>query len=135
MYKDKKAMSIMFNGLYKNMFDNVIIYTTSKEAWDTIQTLCEGTEQVRENKMQLPIQQYEHFHFKQSETLNETYSRFQKLINGFQLYGKVYATKDTNLKFLRSLPKDWNPMNVSLRHSHDFKDYNLEKPYGVLKTY
>ena len=26
-------------------------------------------------------------------------------------------------------------MIVSLRHSHEFNDYNLEKLYGVLKTY
>ena len=65
VHKDKKAMNIMFNGLDKDMFDNVIKCTTSKEVWwDTIQILCEETEQVRENKMQLLIQQYEHFHFK-----------------------------------------------------------------------
>ena len=61
VHKDKKAMNILFNGLDKDMFDNVIKCTTSKEVWDTIQILCEGTEQVRENKMQLLIQQYEHF--------------------------------------------------------------------------
>ena len=26
-------------------------------------------------------------------------------------------------------------MTISLRHSHEFKDYNLEKLYGVLKLY
>ena len=26
-------------------------------------------------------------------------------------------------------------MNVSLRHSHVFKEYTLEKLYGVLRTY
>ena len=57
------------------MFDNVINCTTS-EVWDTVQIMCEGTEQVRENKMQLLIQQYEDFHFKKSETLSDTYSRF-----------------------------------------------------------
>ena len=31
MHKDKKAMNILFNGLDKNMFDNVITYTTSKK--------------------------------------------------------------------------------------------------------
>ena len=76
VHKDKKAMNILFNGLDKNMFDNVINCTTSKEVCDTIQTLFEGTEKVRENNMQLLIQQYEHFHFKQGETLNETYSKF-----------------------------------------------------------
>ena len=84
--------------------------------------------------MQLLIYKYEHFHFKQGETLNETYSRFQKLLNGLKLYGRVYATKDINLKFLRSLPNEWKPMTISVRHSHEFKDYNLEKRYGVLKT-
>ena len=135
MHKDKKAMNILFIGLDKDMFGNVINCTTSKEVWDTIQILCEGTEQVRENKMQLLIQQYEHFHFKQSETLSDTYIRFQKLLNAMKLYGRVYLIKDTNFKFLRSLPKEWKPMTVSHRHSHEFKDYNLEKLYGVLKTY
>ena len=36
---------------------------------------------------------------------------------------------------MRSLPKEWKPMIVSLRHSHEFKEYNLEKLYRVLKTY
>ena len=85
--------------------------------------------------MQFLIQQYEHFHFKQGETLNETYNKFQKLLNGLKIFWRVYATKDTNLKFLRSLPKDLKPMIVSLKHSREFKDYNLEKLYGVLKTY
>lgn len=47
----------------------------------------------------------------------------------------VYQIEDTNLKFLRSLPKGWKPMIVSLRHSQEYNDYNLEKLYGVLKIY
>ena len=63
VHKEKKAMNILFNGLDSDMFDNVINCSTAKEIWDTVQTICEGTEQVRENKMQLLIQQYENFHF------------------------------------------------------------------------
>ena len=36
VHKDKKAMNILFNGLDKDMFDNVINCTTSKEVCDTI---------------------------------------------------------------------------------------------------
>ena len=50
VHKDKKATNILFNGLDKDMFENVINCTTSTEVWDTIQILCEGTEQVREKK-------------------------------------------------------------------------------------
>ena len=105
VHKEKKAINILFNGQDKNMFDNLINFTTSKEVWDTLQTLCEGLEQVRRNKIQLLIQKYEAFHSNHGEFVNDTYSRFQKLLNGLNLYGRTYSTEDTNLKFLRSLPK------------------------------
>ena len=56
VHKNKKIMKILFNGLDQEMFDSVISCSTSKEVWDTIRTICEGNEQVRENKMQLLIQ-------------------------------------------------------------------------------
>lgn len=135
VHKDKKTMNIPFNGLDQDMFDNVINCATSKEVWDTIQTLFQCTEQVKENKMQLLIQKYEHFHSKKNENLTDVFSRFQKLLNGLKIYGRVYQTKDSNLKFLRSLSKEWKPMTVSLRQSQDFSGYTLERLYGVLKTY
>ncbi|KAL8093464.1 hypothetical protein AgCh_035369 [Apium graveolens] len=135
VHKDKKAMNILFNGLDQDMFDNVINSQTAKEIWDTVQLICEGTEQVRENKMQLLIQQYEYFHFEEGESLNDTFNRFQKLLNGLKLYDRVYQIKDSNIKFLRSLPKEWKPMTVSLRNSQDYKDFTLERLYGILKTY
>ena len=82
--------------------------------------------------MQLFIQQYEHFHFSHGESLNDTFSRFQKLLNSLKLYGRIYPTKDTNLKFLRALPKEWKPMTVALRQSHDFHECSLEKLYTEL---
>ncbi|KAL8148605.1 hypothetical protein AgCh_005820 [Apium graveolens] len=135
VHKDKKVMNILFNGLDKDMFDNVINSLSDKEIWDTVQLICEGTEQVRENKMQLLIQQYEYFHSEDRESLNDTFNRFQKMLNGLKLYGRVYQVKDSNLKFLRSLPKEWKPMTVSLRNSQDYKDFTLERLYGILKTY
>ena len=89
VHKYKKTMNILFNGLEQDMFDNVINCTTSKEVWGTIRTRCEGIEQVRENKMQLLIQQHEHFHFKAGESLSETFNIFQKLLNDLKLYGTI----------------------------------------------
>ena len=135
LWKDKKAMNILFNGVDGDMFDNIINCKTAKDVWDTIQIICDGTEQVRENKMQLLIQQYEHFHNEESESLTDIFSRFQKLLNVLKLHGRVYQTKDSNLKFLRSLPKEWKPMTVSLRNSQDYKEFTLKRLYGILTTY
>ena len=62
-------------------------------------------------------------------------TRFYKHLNGLKLYGRTYQVMDSNLKFLRSLPKEWKPMTVSLRNSQEYKDYTLDRLYGVLKTY
>ena len=85
--------------------------------------------------MQLLIQQYEHFHNEESESLTDIFSRFQKLLNALKLHGRVYQTKDSNMKFLRSLPKEWKPMTFSLRNSQEYKEFTLERLYGILKTY
>ncbi|XP_063936091.1 uncharacterized protein LOC135147168 [Daucus carota subsp. sativus] len=135
VHKDNKAMNILFNGIDDDMFDSVINCPIAKKVWDTIQTLCEGTDQVMENKMQLFVQQYESFHSKSGESLNDLFNRFQKLLNGFKLYGRIYMVKDSNLKFLRALPRDWKPMTVALRQAQNFNEYSLDKLYGILKTY
>ncbi|KAL8149006.1 hypothetical protein AgCh_006137 [Apium graveolens] len=72
-----------------DMFDNIINCKTTKDVGDTIQVICDGTEQVRENKIQLLIQQYEHFHSEE----------------------------------------------VSLRNSQYYKEFTLDRLYGILKTY
>lgn len=46
-----------------------------------------------------------------------------------------YQVKDSNLKFLRALPKEWKPMTVSLRNTQEYKDFTLERLCGTLKTY
>ncbi|XP_074351905.1 uncharacterized protein LOC141691057 [Apium graveolens] len=84
VHKDKKAINILFNSLDGDMFDNIINCKAAKDIWDTIQVICNGTEQVRENKIKLLIQQYEHIHFKEGDSLNDTFSRFKKLLNGLK---------------------------------------------------
>ena len=103
MHDDNEVMNILFNDIDFDMFDNVIKCTTAKEVYDAIQTSCEVTEQVRENKMRLFVQQYEYFHSKTGKYLNDIFSIFQKLLNALKLYRRIYLVKDSHLKFLRSM--------------------------------
>ena len=85
--------------------------------------------------MQLLIQQYEHFHFNAGESLSEIFNIFQKMLNGVKLYRRVCQTKNSNMKFLKALPKKWKPMTVSPRNTQEYKEYTLERLYETLKTY
>ncbi|KAL8127876.1 hypothetical protein AgCh_014715 [Apium graveolens] len=46
VHKDKKVMNILFNGVDGDMFDNIINCKTATEVSDTIQVICDRTEQV-----------------------------------------------------------------------------------------
>lgn len=49
--------------------------------------------------------------------------------------GKVYDSEDTNTKFLRAIPKEWDNKTTAIREARDLDEISLEELYGRLKTY
>lgn len=68
--------------------------------WDHVEVLWEGTEEVRENKKQILVCQYETFMAKPKEGIIKVFERFNKLISELQLQGKIYNNKKLNIRFL-----------------------------------
>lgn len=59
-------------------------------------------------------------------------------MNALKLHGRVYQVyqvKGSNLNFLRALPNEWKTTTVSVLYSYEYKDYTLDRLYGVLKTH
>ena len=58
---DSHLQLIIIDSMELSMFGNIASYKTAKEMWENIEILCEGTEEVRENKRQILVSQYEAF--------------------------------------------------------------------------
>ena len=58
---DSHLQLIIIDSMELSMFRNIASYKTTKEMWENIEILCEGTEEVRENKRQILVSQYEAF--------------------------------------------------------------------------
>ncbi|KAG8647267.1 hypothetical protein MANES_09G070442v8 [Manihot esculenta] len=56
-----KAIHILFCALSRNEYNKVCMKSTAKEIWDALVVTHEGTNQVKENKMESLIYQYELF--------------------------------------------------------------------------
>lgn len=63
------------------------------------------------------IQEYEHFVAKSYESLTDTYDRFLTLLNNLSLAGKEYDAEDSNTKFLRAFPEEWDTQASIIRIS------------------
>ncbi|KAK1392926.1 hypothetical protein POM88_011982 [Heracleum sosnowskyi] len=117
------------------MHNHVLNCATAKHIWDTIEIINEGTEEVRENKLEIHTSSYEHFRSNPGEGISEVFERYNKLINDLNLNGKYYTIKEINKKFLLTLPIHLEHKISAIREARDLGEISVERLYGVLKTY
>ena len=132
---DINMQLILVESLDPIMYNHVVNYKDAKHIWDTIETINEGTEEVRENRLEILTSEYEHFKSTTGEGISEVFERYNKLINKLNLQGKFYTQKEINRKFLLTLPTHLEHRITAIRESRDMNEVSLKILYGVLKTY
>ena len=80
----------------------------AKEIWILLEITHEGTNQVKESKINLLVHGYELFFMEDNETIVEMITRFTDIINGLEVLGKTYMESKKVMKILRSLPSKWD---------------------------
>ncbi|KAK2974120.1 hypothetical protein RJ640_025469 [Escallonia rubra] len=132
---DDKAKNIISCGLDMNEYNRVSACETAREMWRLLEVTHEDTNQVKETKINMLVQQYEAFKMKEHESINEMYSRFTLIINGLKLLGKIYPEKEIVRKVLRSLPKRWEAKLTAIQEANDLNVLKLEALVGSLMTH
>ncbi|GKE93122.1 hypothetical protein Tco_1574217, partial [Tanacetum coccineum] len=70
-----------------------------------------------------------------SETMDQTIDRLQKLISHLEIQGEVINQEDMNLKLLRSLPSEWKTHALIWRNKVEIETISLDDLYNNLKIY
>ncbi|KAK1397404.1 hypothetical protein POM88_007267 [Heracleum sosnowskyi] len=133
--REPKIKNILHSSLDAVMSNRVIACNSAKEIWDTLETQCQGSASVKKNRRALLIQEYEQFDARPDESLTDLYDRFLTLLNSLSLVDKEYETEDSNTKFLRALPEEWDPQTSIIRHQYDLNTVSLDEVYGMLRTH
>ena len=100
---------------------------TTHEVWNLLKVTREGTNQVKQAKIHLLVQQYESFKMKDGETIQEMNSRFTNIVNQLYTLGKTYTQKEQIMKVLRGLPKEWDAKATTIEEVRDMKNFKLEE--------
>ena len=68
---DNVGRSALYSALGDNdaLFNKIKQCKTSKEIWDKLAIVCEGSAQMKENKLSIAMQRFEHFKMQPNETL------------------------------------------------------------------
>nr|XP_016449082.1 PREDICTED: uncharacterized protein LOC107774128 [Nicotiana tabacum] len=82
--------------------------------WDKLEVTYEGTNKVKETRINLLVWDYELFQMKDGESVEDMFSRFSKILGDLKYFGKPIKSGEHVRKILRSLPAIWQPKVIAL---------------------
>ncbi|MQL89710.1 hypothetical protein Taro_022291 [Colocasia esculenta] len=129
---NRKAKSILCCVLSKKEFNRISACKSAMEMWEKLRITYEGTDKIRETRIDILVAQYENFQMQSGESITQMYSRFTDITNGLAGLGKTYEIGDMVRKVLRSLPASWTPKVTAIEEVNDLKRMSLEKLIGSL---
>ncbi|CAM8987765.1 unnamed protein product [Rhodiola kirilowii] len=132
---NSKAMNAIFSAVDENVMKLIINCEVAKEAWDILQTAFEGTDKVRNSRMQAVTTRFEEMKMKESETITEYNTRVLKLSNEASALGKPIDEERLASKVLRSLPPRFAMKVTAIEEMHDITTLKLDELMGSLRTY
>ncbi|MQL89650.1 hypothetical protein Taro_022224, partial [Colocasia esculenta] len=130
-----KAKSILCCALSKKEFNRVSACKSAMEMWEKLRITYEGTDKVKETRIDILVTQYERFQMQLGESITQMFSRFTDIANGLAGLGKTYEIGDMVRKILRSLPSTWTPKVTAIEEANDLKRMSLEKLIGSLMAH
>ncbi|GJS55665.1 hypothetical protein Tco_0629027 [Tanacetum coccineum] len=130
---DVKARSLLLMALpneHKLSFNQ---YVDAQLIFAAIKARFGGNEATKRTQKALLKQQYENFNASSSESLDSIFNRLQKLVSRLAILGVVTPPEDLNVKFLRSLPSEWDTHVVVWMNKPDFDTMGLDDLYNNFK--
>ncbi|GJS06601.1 retrovirus-related pol polyprotein from transposon TNT 1-94 [Tanacetum coccineum] len=132
---EMKARSILLMAIPNEHQLKFNSYKDAKSLMQAIQNRFGGNDATKKTQKNLLMQKYENFTTSNSEMLDQTYDRLQKLISLLEIHGVEISQEDINQKFLRSLSSDWNMHTIVWRNKPDLEMMSLDDLYNNLKFY
>ncbi|GJY38436.1 zf-CCHC domain-containing protein [Tanacetum coccineum] len=95
----------------------------------------QGNNQVKDNKIDLLVQQYEHFVISEDESIDSAFASFNTIITSLKALNEGYSSKNYVMKFLRALHPKWRAKVMAIEESKDLTSLSLDELIGNLKVH
>ncbi|GKB10344.1 ribonuclease H-like domain-containing protein [Tanacetum coccineum] len=130
---DMKARIMLLMALPNEHLMTFNQYKDAKTLFAAIQIRFGGNEATKKTQKTLLKQMYENFSTPSTESLDSIFNRLQKIVSQLDILGENILQEDLNLKFLRSLPSEWNTHVVVWRNKPDLDTMSFDDLYNNFK--
>ncbi|GKB63073.1 zf-CCHC domain-containing protein [Tanacetum coccineum] len=126
---------VIYNAFPRKEYERIFKCNTAKETWKTLLITHQGNSQVKDNKIDLLVQQYEQFVISEDEYINSAFARFNTIITSLKAFDEGYSSKNYVRKFLRALQPKWRAKVTAIEESKDLTSLSLDELIGNLKVH
>ncbi|GJT31185.1 hypothetical protein Tco_0911460 [Tanacetum coccineum] len=92
--KNNEAKMVIYNVLPRKEYERIFMCNTTKEIWKTLLITHQGNSQVKDNKIDLLIQQYEQFVISEDKSIDSAFARFNTIITSLKALDEGYSSKN-----------------------------------------
>ncbi|GJV23808.1 hypothetical protein Tco_1376503, partial [Tanacetum coccineum] len=135
LVKNNEAKMVIYNALPRKEYEQIFMCNTAKEIWKTLLITHQGNNQVKDNKIDLLVQQYEQFVISEDESIDSAFARCNTIITSLKALDEGYSSKNYVRKFLRALHLKWRAKVTAIEESKDLKSLSLDELIGNLKVH
>ncbi|XP_074283797.1 uncharacterized protein LOC141608335 [Silene latifolia] len=133
--KNARAISLLQSGIGESETSRIAGCKTAKQIWDSLSLAYEGTVQVKKQRIDLLMQQYENFRMHEDEPIKSMSSRFSSITNELSNLGRQFETEDIVRKILRSLTRKWRQKVTAIEECRDLATLTYEALMGSLMAH
>ncbi|GKA69832.1 zf-CCHC domain-containing protein [Tanacetum coccineum] len=101
---------------------------------DTLLITHQGNSQVKDNKIDFLVQQYEQFTIPEEESIDNGFARFNTIITSLKAPDEGFSSKNYVRKFLRKLYPKWRAKVTAIEESKDLTSLSLDELIGNLNA-
>nr|GEY12493.1 zf-CCHC domain-containing protein/UBN2 domain-containing protein [Tanacetum cinerariifolium] len=107
----------------------------AKDIWESLLITHQGNSQVKDNKINLLVQQYEQFPILKEESIDSGFARFNTIITSLKALDEGFSRKNYIRMFLRALHPKWRAKLTAIKESNDLSSLALDELIGNLKVH
>ncbi|GJS88194.1 retrovirus-related pol polyprotein from transposon TNT 1-94 [Tanacetum coccineum] len=124
---------VIYNALPRNEYERIFICNMAKDIWKTLLITHQSNNQVKDNKIDILVKQYEQFVISEDESIDSAFARFNAMITSLKPLDEGYSSKNYVRKFLRALHIKWRAKVTAIEESKDLTSVSLDELIGNLK--
>lgn len=133
--KNNEAKMMFYNALPKKEYERVFMCKTAKDILQSLIVTHQGNSQVKDNKIDLLVQQYEQFVIPEDVIIDNAFASFNTIITSLKALDESFCSKNFVRKFLRALHPKWRAKVTAIKESKDLSSMSLDELIGNLKVH